>query len=283
MVPADNAVPGQPVAGFGEFLLFLFGLGELAGIADGDGTRQAPRAATEMARAGVRAGPGPARQVRGQGRGILPRHHATRRRRYGVADLSDLYHGRWSIEELYKVSKNFIEVDDFHALSERGAEQEPYAHFNLIAATRPFANDGDGLLELMREEAKPPLAADFKNALAVVAANLEELLLAGAKALAEAVSRTAERILAVRSRLRPNRSYPRRSMKPVGKWARRRGSIEKVLKAPAAQTLARPGKRGRTAKEMPLGRIRGADASVSNLGHGVSNDLRLLAFTILRH
>ncbi|MDE0531037.1 MAG: DUF4338 domain-containing protein [Albidovulum sp.] len=204
----------------------------------------------------------------------------------------------------------------------------------LSLATRVFANDGDGLLERMREEAKPPLAAGFKNALAVVAANLEELLLAGAKALAEAVSRTAERILAVRSRLRPNRSCPRRSMKPVGKWARlegespqsprgadrlaarrpaairragdefdenrdkepararriraalriparppdrrdrnsdpgpacqskrkaRRGMAGsragKCRNRPAAQTLARPGKRGRTAKEMPLVRAR---------------------------
>ena len=86
----------------------------------------------------------------------------------------------------------------------------------------------------MREEDKPQTAVNFKNALAVVAANLEELLLAGAKALAAAASRTAERILAVRSRLRPNRSCPRRSMKPVGKWARRRGSKPKVPKAPAA-------------------------------------------------
>ena len=78
------------------------------------------------------------------------------------------------------------------------------------------------------------MTVNFKNALAVVAANLEELLLAAAGAMAEAVSRTAERILAVRSRLRPNRSYPRRSMKPVGKWARRRGSKAKVPEAPAA-------------------------------------------------
>ena len=75
---------------------------------------------------------------------------------------------------------------------------------------------------------------NFKNALAVVAAILEELLPAGAEAMAAAALRTVERILAVRSRLRPNRSCPRRSMKPVGKWARRRGAKAKVPKAPAA-------------------------------------------------
>ena len=155
--------------------------------------------------------------------------------RYGVADLSDLYHGRWSIEELYKISKNFVEVNDFHARSERGVRQELYAHFCLIAATRLFANDGDGLLEQLREEGKFRQTVNFKNALAVVAANLEELLLTRAKVVAETVSRMAERILAVRSRLRPWRSYPRRSMKAAGKWSRR-GEKAKVPKAPAAQT-----------------------------------------------
>ena len=156
--------------------------------------------------------------------------------RYGVADLSDLYHGRWSIEELYKISKNFIEVDDFHTRSERGVRQKLYAHFSLIAATRLFANDGDGLLERLKDEGKPRRTVNFKNALAVVAANLEELLLTRAKALAETVSRMAERILAVRSRLRPGRSHPRRSMRPAGKWSRRRGEKSKVPKAHAAQT-----------------------------------------------
>ena len=36
IIPADDAVLDQPVAGLGDFLLFLFGLGELAGIANGD-------------------------------------------------------------------------------------------------------------------------------------------------------------------------------------------------------------------------------------------------------
>ncbi len=43
IVPADDAVPDQPVAGFGDFLLFLLGLGELAGIADGDGAGETVR------------------------------------------------------------------------------------------------------------------------------------------------------------------------------------------------------------------------------------------------
>ena len=86
----------------------------------------------------------------------------------------------------------------------------------------------------MKDEAKPRQTVNFKNALAAVAANLEELLLACADAMAEAAERTAERILAVRSRLRPNRSYPRESKKPVGSWSRRRGSKAKPPEASAA-------------------------------------------------
>ena len=41
VVPADYAVPDQPVAGLGDLLLLPFGLRELAGIPDGDGTGEA--------------------------------------------------------------------------------------------------------------------------------------------------------------------------------------------------------------------------------------------------
>ena len=136
-------------------------------------------------------------------------------------DLGDLYHGRWSIEELYKVSKQTIAVDELHGRTERGVRQELYAHFNLIAMTRLLSGHGDGLLVDMREHGKERQAVNFRNAIAVVAANIEETLLAQADAVARVVTRMAEGILKVRSRLRPGRSYPRRSMKPVSKWNRR--------------------------------------------------------------
>ena len=142
--------------------------------------------------------------------------------KYTLDDLSDLYHGRWDIEELFKTSKAVIAVDEFHSRTERGVRQELYAHFNLIAMTRLLSNRGDGLLEEMRELGKEKMTVNFKNALAIMAANLEELVLLRAAALAETVTWMAERVLAVRSRLRPGRMYPRRSMKPVSKWARKR-------------------------------------------------------------
>lgn len=41
IVPADDAVFDELVAGFGDLLFFLLGLGKLARVADGDGTGEA--------------------------------------------------------------------------------------------------------------------------------------------------------------------------------------------------------------------------------------------------
>lgn len=140
--------------------------------------------------------------------------------KYMPDDLSHLYHGRWGIEELFKTSKAVIAVDEFHSRTERGVRQELYAHFNLIAMTRLLSNRSDGLLKEKCELGKEKMTVNFKNGLAIMAAHLEELVLTRAAALAATVTWMSERILAVRSRLRPGRSYPRRSRKPRTKWAR---------------------------------------------------------------
>jgi hypothetical protein len=144
------------------------------------------------------------------------------RERYSLKDLSDLYHGRWGIEELYKVSKHVMKVEEFHGRSERGVRQELYAHFSLIAMARLFANRGDAALDEAHEGGLPKMRTNFTNALAMLAGGLEELILTQTSALADAVSRVADSVLRVRARLRPGRSFPRRSRKPVGKWQRRR-------------------------------------------------------------
>jgi IS4 transposase len=37
---------------------------------------------------------------------------------YSIEQLSAVYHARWGIEELYKVSKQLMKVEDFHAQNE---------------------------------------------------------------------------------------------------------------------------------------------------------------------
>ena len=57
--------------------------------------------------------------------------------------LADLYHERWSIEELTKTLKHTTTLEHVHGKSERGVRQKLYAHFNLVAMTRLFTNQGD--------------------------------------------------------------------------------------------------------------------------------------------
>ena len=115
------------------------------------------------------------------------------RRLYPVADLSDLYHERWGVEELYKVSKQLIDIEDFHGRSERGVRQELFAHFVLIALTRLFSNHGEGLLGGRREPRGATdgaqMRVNFKNSLLTVARHLEGLFLRHAAMLGETLGR----------------------------------------------------------------------------------------------
>ena len=63
--------------------------------------------------------------------------------RYPLQEFIDVYHGRWGIEELYKVSKRIFIIEDFHAKTERGVKQEIFAHFVLVTLNRLFANRAD--------------------------------------------------------------------------------------------------------------------------------------------
>ena len=144
------------------------------------------------------------------------------RRMYPVADLSDLYHERGGVEELYKVSKQLIDIEDFHGRSERGVRQELFAHFVLIALTRLFSNHGEGLLGGRREPRGATHGAEmpvnFNNRLLTVARHLEGLFLRHAPMLGETLRHILGAIVSCRQKTRPNRSSPRRSRKPIGKW-----------------------------------------------------------------
>ncbi len=98
--------------------------------------------------------------------------------------------------------------------------RELHARLNLIAMTRPFS--GDGLLADRCGEGRKRQTVNLSNAVATVAAGIEELPRAQADAVARAVTRMAEGILRVRAWLRPGRKHPRKSMKPVRRWNRRR-------------------------------------------------------------
>ena len=128
-----------------------------------------------------------------------------------VADLADLYHGRWSVEELYKISKELLQVEDFRGRSEQTVKQELYAHFTLIAMARVFASHCERQFESRDEEAdQAPLRANFNQSLGAVERELEGLL-QRAPQLRDTLNRVLEHRAPSPQRERPDRSYPRRS------------------------------------------------------------------------
>ena len=120
------------------------------------------------------------------------------------------------------MSKQLLTLEQFHGRSERTVKQEVCAHFSLIAMTRLFTNRNEkGFRARPGEHCKPAMRANFKHSLRTVARHLEGLLLRHAAMMDKTVNRILDCIGACRQRRRPNRSYPRRSRKPVGKWRSR--------------------------------------------------------------
>ena len=141
----------------------------------------------------------------------------------------DLYHGRWGIEELYKISKQFIDVEDFHSQTERGVKHEIYGHFLLINLARLFETDtrnrlpcdgqkGESGSTISWPQTGKTLKVNFKNCLSVVGRLLENLVLMSGRTIADWLDRAMAAAASIRQRNRPGRSYPRRSFKPRTRW-----------------------------------------------------------------
>jgi len=161
--------------------------------------------------------------------------------RYPLQEFIDVYHSRWGIEELYKVSKRVFNIEDFHGKTERGVKQEIFAHFVLITLNRLFANRAD--IELNSEGTSNPQSSgpgpvgrktNFKNCIHVFEQGLEELLLFQRR-ITDVVQRLFRTIVGRYQRVRPNRSFIRRSMRPETKWqpSKEKRQAQKAQKAAA--------------------------------------------------
>jgi hypothetical protein len=148
--------------------------------------------------------------------------------------FAEIYHGRWGIEELYKISKKFIEIEEFHAKTERGVRQEVYAHILLINLSRFFEYDAQKIIPPTKgridKEVESLDAAsifnpisvikiNFKNCLLVVGRNLESLVLKSIILFDEWLQKIINSIARIRQKIRPKRHYPRISHKPWNKWS----------------------------------------------------------------
>ena len=140
------------------------------------------------------------------------------------------------------MSKRIFIVEDFHARTERGVKQEIFAHFVLITLNRLFANRAD--IELNSEGTSNPQSSgpgpvgrktNFKNCIHVLEQGLEELLLFQRR-ITDVVQRLFRTIVGRYQRVRPNRSFIPRSMKPETKWqpSKEKRQAQKAQKAAAA-------------------------------------------------
>jgi len=143
---------------------------------------------------------------------------------YSYDSFKDLYHARWGIEELYKVSKQMIEVEDFHGKSERAVKQELFAHFVLITMSRLCSNESESILNSFlntrQQEKQENLSTqvNFKNCLLTVSRYLENFMFIPIQHVKNVMNDIVKSVSRNRQTRRPNRSYVRKSMKPIKKW-----------------------------------------------------------------
>lgn len=153
---------------------------------------------------------------------------------YPACEFGELYHGRWGIEELYKISKCFIDVEDFHSQTERGVKHELYAHLLLTNVARMFESDAKNMLPPIAKTEEPivntndapersidtkeSIKINFKNCLLIVGRYLENLILAPAQLMNTWIDKALRSISKIKQKVRPGRSYPRISHKPRNKW-----------------------------------------------------------------
>lgn len=156
---------------------------------------------------------------------------------YPADEFPGIYHGRWGIEELYKISKRFINIEEFHSKTERGVKQELYAHVLLINIARIFeleANnelppsstqndekENDGLKGSYWQDfcgKVQKYKINFKNCLLIIGRHIERLLLSIDQQIEYYLSKILSAIAKSKQKIRPGRHYPRISRKPRGGW-----------------------------------------------------------------
>lgn len=153
---------------------------------------------------------------------------------YLERDFAKLYYGRWSIEELYKISKRIIEIEDFHSKTDRGVKQEIYAHILLINIARIFESSSLNNMQLHKTETNDSetseeynqwiytgiqyIKINFKNCILVISRYIEKLIYAKNNFIITCITRMANCISKIKYKIRPGRKSPRVSRKPISKW-----------------------------------------------------------------
>lgn len=76
--------------------------------------------------------------------------------KYPLEIFPDVYHSRWGIEEMYKVSKEITGVKDIHSKTEIGVKQELNAHYIIITMLKIIEGQAHSRIIEEKKERKPP-------------------------------------------------------------------------------------------------------------------------------
>ena len=133
---------------------------------------------------------------------------------YNANLFAELYHKRWDIEELYKISKCLVDVEAFHSKTERGVRQEIYAHFVLINLAQFF----EIAAKVRYDNHKDNMKFNFKNCLNIIGKNIQAMIFKSRIFFAKMIKKIIKSIIKIKQKIRPMRKYRRISHKPFNKW-----------------------------------------------------------------
>ena len=92
------------------------------------------------------------------------------------ADISELYHYRWGIEEGYKILKPKMKLEQFSCRQHKGVYQEFYAHIFMLNLTSLLGNEAQEQIEKKTEKRKLKYKYNWQNAFKFVRQKFLKLL-----------------------------------------------------------------------------------------------------------
>lgn len=140
----------------------------------------------------------------------------TDRNAYPLRSLRDLYHLRWEEEEFYKLVKELLDAENFRGMSCAFIDQEIMATYLYCLLTRIMMMEAALLNDI------PVQDIQQQGAFLAVTRFIDKIWIS--RSLDECehwLLRCLTEISWQKYRKRPGRSYPRKSKKGHGKWARR--------------------------------------------------------------
>lgn len=141
---------------------------------------------------------------------------------YEADIFGNLYHKRWDIEELYKVSKVLFNIEELHSKKERGVKQEIYAQFVLINIARFFE------MRVNHDNKCTNTKLNFKGCILGLSRYINDIIFSVYRDVVGIADKIFKFISKMRYKVRPRRKHPRVSYKPRKEWGVGRNTIIKT-------------------------------------------------------